>query len=339
MLRSLVGSEMCIRDSSKTLCSGYDVDCYETMRDDTCRTEAYRTALAQHSEGRVVLDIGTGALALLAIMAAECGAERVYAVETNQEAAIAARQAVQERGMQTVITVVEGYSTEISLPEKVDLIVHEIFGEIASSEGAAHVLEDAFNRHAKDGAISVPLRARTYIAAAEFPAEEYWAQLDHPMLVDPRATSLKLWNFPPHQVLSEFVVLEEMVFGRGMIRMEQQLDSVGLKLNRTGDLGGFVMYITVSFEAQDSEEINSWTSEDGHWASVYVLFPGVHVCEGDTALLSAQVDIRTQAPSYRFMAAVVRGTVPDDGVIGCPGEAELLACDQVVMPWVHTCIP
>ena len=38
-----------------------------------------------------MLDIGTGALALLAIFAAEAGAEHVYAFEVNMEAAIAAR--------------------------------------------------------------------------------------------------------------------------------------------------------------------------------------------------------------------------------------------------------
>jgi hypothetical protein len=56
---------------------GYTDATYAKMRDDTSRTEAYRRAIHTHARGKVVLDIGTGALALLAIMAAEAGASKV----------------------------------------------------------------------------------------------------------------------------------------------------------------------------------------------------------------------------------------------------------------------
>jgi dihydropteroate synthase len=59
---------------------GYTDETYAKMRDDTSRTEAYRRAIHAHARGKVVLDIGTGALALLAIMAAEAGASKVYAL-------------------------------------------------------------------------------------------------------------------------------------------------------------------------------------------------------------------------------------------------------------------
>ena len=57
--------------------SGYTDATYARMRDDAARTEAYRRAIAAHARGRVVLDIGTGGLALLAIMAAQAGASKV----------------------------------------------------------------------------------------------------------------------------------------------------------------------------------------------------------------------------------------------------------------------
>ena len=59
---------------------GYTDATYAKMRDDTSRTEAYRRAIHAHAKGKVVLDIGTGALALLAIMAAEAGASKVDAL-------------------------------------------------------------------------------------------------------------------------------------------------------------------------------------------------------------------------------------------------------------------
>ena len=45
---------------TKALCSGYNDACYQAMRDDACRTEAYRTAISSLCRGKVVVDIGTG---------------------------------------------------------------------------------------------------------------------------------------------------------------------------------------------------------------------------------------------------------------------------------------
>jgi protein arginine N-methyltransferase 1 len=63
------------------------------MRDDVVRTEAYRRALQNVVRDKTVVDIGTGALALLAIFAAEAGARKVYAIEANVEAYVKALQA------------------------------------------------------------------------------------------------------------------------------------------------------------------------------------------------------------------------------------------------------
>lgn len=71
----------------------------------------------------------------------------------------------------------------------VSLRIARSIGEIASAEGVAHVLRDAFerwlmgtagmgtepcHRHAAPGAVSIPSAARTYLAAAEFPSQDYW---------------------------------------------------------------------------------------------------------------------------------------------------------------------
>ena len=55
-------------------CERYSDETYAKMRDDEARTLAYDRAIALHSKGRTVLDIGTGALALLALSAARAGA-------------------------------------------------------------------------------------------------------------------------------------------------------------------------------------------------------------------------------------------------------------------------
>ena len=131
----------------RSICDRYTDDTYSKMRDDSERTSAYATAIAKAAPGRVCLDVGTGALALLALMAARAGAKHVYAVEANVEAAQAARAAVADAGMAERVTVLDGYSTDVTLPEPVDLLVHEIFGELAGAEGVVAAIGDATRRH------------------------------------------------------------------------------------------------------------------------------------------------------------------------------------------------
>lgn len=84
--------------TSKQLCSGYDEGVYARMMNDSSRTEAYRAAIASVASGKVVLDVGSGADALLAIFAAEAGASHVYAIEVNVDSCAAARARVHEMG-------------------------------------------------------------------------------------------------------------------------------------------------------------------------------------------------------------------------------------------------
>ena len=150
---------------------------YEGMEADKRRTETYydaiRRRLAQAEAGTLtVLDLGTGADALLALEAARAGARKVYAIEQNpnvaQQVRLAesdcrrcgshsclrrlanqARDAVAAAGFSEVIEVFEGLSTQIALPEKVDVLVSEIVGSVASEEGLYPSIADAHARFVK----------------------------------------------------------------------------------------------------------------------------------------------------------------------------------------------
>ena len=61
------------------LCERYTERLYAEMRDDAQRTSAYEDALRHLAAGRVVLDLGTGGLALLAVMAARPNVEMALA--------------------------------------------------------------------------------------------------------------------------------------------------------------------------------------------------------------------------------------------------------------------
>ena len=124
---------------------------HEHMRDDQRRTPLYYAAIRsrlQKAAGELtVLDLGTGPFALLALEAARCGAKKVYAIEADPLSAEKAREAVSVAGFSDVVEVVEGISTQVTLPEKVDVLVSETVGSIASEEGLYSTMADAHARH------------------------------------------------------------------------------------------------------------------------------------------------------------------------------------------------
>ena len=145
-------------DASKWL---FQPSHYEEMRVDENRTPLYYAAIRRRLAGTsdtVVLDLGTGAQALLALEAARAGAARVYAIEAGAASAQSAREAIEAAGFSDVVTVVEGLSTEVTLPERVDVVVSEIVGDVASEEGFYHAIADAHRRFVKE-----PTLARSWI--------------------------------------------------------------------------------------------------------------------------------------------------------------------------------
>ena len=158
----------------------FDASAYAAMKNDVTRTPVFRKALQDRPnaakggpESQVVLDLGTGPFALFAIMAAELGAGKVYAIEANKEIAQNARKIIAEQGFEDVITVLEGFSTDIALPDnaKADIIVVEIVGSIATEEGAFATILDAHKRLIKDPTNAsnwIPSRIQTWAAPASY---------------------------------------------------------------------------------------------------------------------------------------------------------------------------
>lgn len=189
---------------------GFDINAYKAMRDDQTRTPFFEQAIQQrlgkNPESQVMLDLGTGPFCLFAMIAADLGAGKVYAIEANPEAAASARQVVQKAGYDDVITVVEGFSNEIQLPEPVDFCVAEIVGSIASEEGAFATIQDA-HRFLKDPTTSknwIPCRIQTYAAPASYtlhnlfgPPEFDWNKLNgEPVRFSCRDYGLELLSDP-----------------------------------------------------------------------------------------------------------------------------------------------
>lgn len=148
---------------------------YRGMREDAGRLQRFEDTITAQLAGAprdslVVLEIGPGPYALLALMAVRAGARRVYAVEANPEAAVAARKCLRKHPLGSRIVVLDGYSTDVELPEPVDIVLGEILGSIASEEGVVATFRDArrFLRDPDRRDSWIPLRAQTFCAPVFF---------------------------------------------------------------------------------------------------------------------------------------------------------------------------
>ncbi|KAF8046570.1 hypothetical protein N665_3609s0002 [Sinapis alba] len=99
------------------------------MLSDRVRMDAYFNAVFEnkhHFAGKTVFDVGTGS-GILAIWSAQAGAKKFYAVEATTMADHA-RALVKANGLEHIVEVIQASVEDISLPEKVDVIISEWMG-------------------------------------------------------------------------------------------------------------------------------------------------------------------------------------------------------------------
>jgi type I protein arginine methyltransferase len=134
----------------------YPVAGYGDMMADQVRMAAYEAALgAACRPDCVVLDLGTGT-GILALLACRLGARRVYAIEPSDAVSVA-REIAQANGVADRITFVQGLSTDISLPEPVDVIVADVRGVLPMTGTSLATMMDA-RRFLEAGGILIPAR-------------------------------------------------------------------------------------------------------------------------------------------------------------------------------------
>jgi amino acid adenylation domain-containing protein/non-ribosomal peptide synthase protein (TIGR01720 family) len=157
----------------------YDDLLYHAMTHDERRNRSYRVAIERLVPGKIVVDIGTGADAIWARACIEAGASRVYAIEMFDEAYARAFDLLTRLRLTDRVILIHGDSTQVNLPEPVDVCVSELVGTIGSSEGVVPILNDA-RRFLKSGGVMIPQRCVTKIAAISLPYE----LANHPSFAD-----------------------------------------------------------------------------------------------------------------------------------------------------------
>ena len=131
--------------------SGFDAAyIHILMLNDQRRTQSYLNAIqAVVIPGQVVVDLGTGT-GVLAVAAARAGAKKVYAIEATSIGEYA-QKVFEANGYSDVISLINGWSTQIELPEKADVLISEIIGNDPFGERALEATLDARTRFLKTG--------------------------------------------------------------------------------------------------------------------------------------------------------------------------------------------
>ena len=145
---------------------------YAGMLLDEGRMQAYVESLKRRvTTESVVLDIGTGT-GIFALLAARLGARKVYAIEPNQVVHFG-RHVAAQNGLDQRVEFIEGLSTEVELPEKVDVIVFDIHGVLPAHERSLFSVIDARDRFLAPSGCLIPCRDTLWAALADVP-KRYW---------------------------------------------------------------------------------------------------------------------------------------------------------------------
>ncbi|MBI2956634.1 MAG: 50S ribosomal protein L11 methyltransferase, partial [Acidobacteria bacterium] len=255
------------------------------MLNDRARTSAFLRAIEEVVRaGDVVVDIGTGT-GILAMAAARAGARQVYAIEATRLAQ-AARAMVEANGLADRVTVVEGWSTQVELPEQADVLTSEIIGNEPLAENVLEVVADARKRLLKPGARLIPHRVKIFGLPVEIPRAELgkrtfaaetlenwraWYGMDfRPLLVAAQETPQVFYVKPQQarewKTLGEPLRLAEV----DLSRVEDlTIENRGTARTRAaGLLGGVLVYFELELSRSTRFSTAPAEADEGsHWRS------------------------------------------------------------------------
>ncbi len=146
----------------------YSLHEYAAMFADPARARAYVAALeAAIREGTVMVDLGAGP-GLFSLLACRLGARRVYAIEASPAVELA-RWLAADNGFAERIVCYEALSSEVTLPERADVLLADLRGAMPFFERAVESVIDARTRFLKPGGTIIPRRDTLWAAVVHAP--------------------------------------------------------------------------------------------------------------------------------------------------------------------------
>ncbi|HEX6369930.1 MAG TPA: 50S ribosomal protein L11 methyltransferase [Longimicrobium sp.] len=285
------------------------VQLHTRMLNDQPRTQRFLSAIAEVVRpGDVVVDLGTGT-GILAMAAARAGARKVYAIEAGPVGPIA-RKLFAANGLDDRIELVEGYSTDIDLPERADVLVTETFGNSPLSEEVLEIVVDARKRLLKPGARVVPGSVRVFGTPVMVPQKELGQFVFTP-------ECLQQWHrwygvdFTPlgsvdrNALLTHWLDREKVAHWKPLAPTAPLIDidltalsdarvhgTADVPVHGSGVLSGIAVHFDLQLSPGVSHSTDAWQSgPDNHWlVPIYFFVEPMDVRAGDVLRLSYSYD-------------------------------------------------
>ena len=286
----------------------YSIIDFSKMIADNTRTTAYTLALKEliHPES-VVLDLGTGT-GFFALYACQLGARKVYCIELNEAIGVAREMALLN-GYEDQIIFIEDISTQVDLPEKVDLIISDLRGILPLYHQHIPTIIDARTRFLRPEGQLIPQQDQLWAAVVEAPTlyEDYdqpWGNEDYGLnMVASRKRTVNSWGRGEAQISQDkFVTIPQSwgVLDYKTIENANIQAELVWKVTRTALAHG----ISAWFEATLYTKIN-YSTAPGKKPLVYgnAFFPWefpVDLVEGDRVCVSFRANLVGNSYVWRW---------------------------------------
>jgi len=253
----------------------YDTFMYDIMCYDTVRMNSYQSVIQKTVKGKRIVDIGAGATLPLTLMCMESGANFVYAIEGNQNAANKAADIIKEKHLSHKIRIIPGHSFESELPEKIDICLSELIGSIGNAEGVVSILKDA-KRFLKGDGIMIPQRCVTKIVPISLPDNIYSDGFIEDVVAyyiqsaynkagrKFEFSRFEFYNFPESNMIAEPQIFEDIRFEKEMF--PEFTSSLSFIIQSDCKFEGFLLWINLYIDSETM--IDSWCGSS--WTPIYI---------------------------------------------------------------------
>ncbi|KAF7456531.1 putative protein arginine N-methyltransferase 6 [Cryptosporidium felis] len=271
-----------------------DLLVHQLMLQDVERVEAYKRAFEENRElfeGKLVLDVGCGT-GILSMLAAKCGASKVYAVD-GSNVSFLAKKIVEDNELSGTVQIIKGLVEEIELPvEKVDIIISEWMGFYLLHEGMLDSVIFARDKWLNpDSGLIFPRKASIYASLVEI--EDFWGKNIESMNNIQGFDYSSMKNIILSGYMKSPLVLEvepknvenfsnECIFSLDILKIgsPSELNNIestfNIKVKKdTEFVHGFIFWFDVEFPAHKSKPVVLSTSpfdKPTHWKQTITLF-------------------------------------------------------------------
>lgn len=255
------------------------------MLGDRVRTASFLHGIQETVKpGDVVVDIGTGT-GILAIAAARAGARQVFAIEASEMAEVATA-IIAANGYADQITVLRGWSTQLELPERADVLVSEVIGNDPLDEKVLELTADAQRRLLKPAARLVPSQVKLFGLLVAIPQEQLlkytllpetrqqwraWYAVDFAALAKAHAPTRPLFYTKPQETREWPVFSDPILFADIDFSAQQPLvinQTVTVPVTAAGAVNGLLLFFetklgttaTLSTHPEQADASNHWRS-------------------------------------------------------------------------------